>query len=326
MNFLPLKIEVLNKESELRVGEKRSFKCEAYGSRPPAEITWWLDNQKLDGDIYSPAPVDGTTSTSIYTIRPTEAHSNRTLTCRAENKMIKQGILKESWVLDILYPPRLSLKLSSMLEQGEVSEGSGVIFVCNIRSNPAITRMVEWYHNDKLLKQNKNAGILMTSNGENLVLQDVKKEANGNYTCSATNGVPTVGHVVRSEPFHLDVKYHPVCVPEGVKVYGVAKEENVRIQCQVAANPANISFRWTFNNSAEIKHVSHDKFTSNGTVSFFHYKPERELDYGTLMCWSRNSVGEQSKPCVFHIIAAGKPDPVKNCSISNVTSSSFQVN
>ena len=325
MNFLPLKIEVLNKESELQVGEKRSFKCEAYGSRPPADITWWLDNQKLEGDIYSPAPMDGTTSTSIYTIRPTEAHSNRTLTCRAENKMIKQGVLKESWLLDILFPPRLALKLSSMLEKGDVSEGSGVIFVCNIRANPPITRMVEWFHNGHLLKQNKNKGILMTSNGENLVLQDVKKEANGNYTCSATNGVPNVGHTVQSQPFHLDVKYHPVCVPEGVKVYGVAKEENVRIQCQVAANPSNISFRWIFNNSAEIKHVSQDKFTSNGTVSFFHYKPERELDYGTLMCWSRNSVGEQSKPCVFHIIAAGKPDPVKNCSISNVTSSAFQI-
>ena len=325
MNFLPLKIEVLNKESKLQVGEKRSFTCKSYGSRPPADLTWWLDNQKLEGDIYSPAPTDGTTSTSILTIRPTESHSNRTLSCRAENKMIKQGVLKESWPLDIQYPPRLSLELTSMLEGTDVAEGNDVFFVCNIRANPAISRMVEWYHNGKLLRQNQKKGIIMNSSGNNLVLQKVEKEANGNYTCSATNGIPSVGHTVHSKPFHLDVKYHPVCVPEGVKVYGVAKEENVRIQCQVAANPANISFRWTFNNSAEIKHVSSDKFTSNGTVSFFHYKPERELDYGTLMCWSKNIVGEQPKPCVFHIIAAGKPDPVKNCTISNVTSSSFQI-
>jgi hypothetical protein len=110
-----------------------------------------------------------------------------------------------------------------------------------------------------------------------------------------------------------------------VQVYGVAKEERVRIRCQVAANPANLTFRWTFNNSAEIKAVAESKFEGNGTVSLFSYRPERELDYGTLMCWSRNAVGEQQKPCVFHIIAAGKPDPVKNCSIANITSSSFQV-
>ena len=325
MNFLPLKMEVLNKESELQAGIKQTFTCKAYGSRPPAILTWWMGNQRLDGEVYSPVPTDGTTSTSTISIVPTEADTNKTLTCKAENREIRQGILKESWDLDILYPPRITLELSSMLEEQDVAEGNDVFFVCKISSNPPINRMVEWYHNGKLLKQIQKKGIIMNSSGTNLVLQEVKKEANGNYTCSANNGIPHSGHTVYSKPFNLDVKYLPVCVPEGVKVYGVAKEENVRIRCQVAANPSNLTFRWTFNNSAEIKHVSQNKFQSNGTVSLFSYKPERELDYGTLMCWSRNSIGEQQKPCVFHIIAAGKPDPVKNCSISNVTSNSFQI-
>ena len=325
MNFMPLKIEVPNKASQLLAGKKQTFTCKAYGSRPPAVLTWWKENQRVDGEIYSPAPTDGTTSTSTLTIIPTEADTNQTITCKAENREIRQGVLKESWVLNITYPPRITLELSSMLEEKEVAEGNDVFFVCNIQSNPAINRMVEWYHNGKLLRQNQKKGIIMNSSGTNLVLQEVRKEANGNYTCSATNGIPHSGFTVHSTPFNLDVKYHPVCVPEGVKVYGVAKEENVRIRCQVAANPANLTFRWTFNNSAEIKHVSTNKFVSNGSISMFRYKPERELDYGTLMCWSRNSIGEQQKPCVFHIIAAGKPDPVKNCSISNVTSNSFQI-
>ena len=272
--------------------------------------------------------MDGSTSTSTLSLTPRESDTNKTITCRAENPEIRQahGGLRESWTLDVHFPPRISLELSSMLRKQSVAEGNDVFFVCKIFSNPPIDRMVEWYHNDKPLKQNQRKGIIMNSSGTNLVLQKVEKEANGNYTCRATNGVPSVGHYQQSEPFNLDVKYLPVCVPEGVKVYGVAKEENVRIRCQVAANPSNLTFRWTFNNSAEIKDVDKSKFSVNNSVSLFSYKPERELDYGTLMCWSRNDIGEQQKPCVFHIIAAGRPDPVKNCTTSNVNNSAFQIN
>ena len=36
------------------------------------------------------------------------------------------------------------------------------------------------------------------------------------------------------------------------------------------------------------------------------YTPMTELDYGTLLCWGSNSVGQQQKPCVFHVFPAGK--------------------
>ena len=44
---------------------------------------------------------------------------------------------------------------------------------------------------------------------------------------------------------------------------------------------------------------------TNGSTSLLTFTPTRTLEYGTLMCWSRNSVGEQRDPCIFHIIAAG---------------------
>ena len=326
MNFLPVKISVTEKATLLLAGTQQTFTCRAFGSRPPAMLTWWLDNQRLDGGkVYAPASTDGTTSTSTLTIIPKEVDTNKTLTCRAENTEIRQGVLKDSWTLDVRYPPKISLRLSSMLASEDVAEGNDVLLECKIKANPRMDRMVEWFHNKQPLKQNQRKGILFTSSGTNLVLQEVKKEANGNYTCRATNGVPHTGFYAESQPFHLDVKYLPVCVPEGVKVYGVAKEENVRIRCQVAANPSNLTFRWTFNNSAEIKDVDKNKFTTNNTISLFSYKPERELDYGTLMCWSRNDIGEQQKPCVFHIIAAGRPDPAKNCTTSNINSSAFEI-
>ena len=43
------------------------------------------------------------------------------------------------------------------------------------------------------------------------------------------------------------------------------------------------------------------------------------------MCWARNLAGEQRQPCVFHIISAGKPDPVHNCTAHNVTAEAVQI-
>lgn len=55
------------------------------------------------------------------------------------------------------------------------------------------------------------------------------------------------------------------------------------------------------------------------------YSPVNELDYGTVMCWANNLAGRQVEPCIFHVIAAGKPDPPFNCTITNQTSESLEV-
>ena len=65
------------------------------------------------------------------------------------------------------------------------------------------------------------------------------------------------------------------------------------------------AFRWTFNNSAEAKDVEQRFIKSNGSQSILTFTPTRQLEYGTLMCWSENMVGAQKNPCIFHIIAAG---------------------
>ena len=52
---------------------------------------------------------------------------------------------------------------------------------------------------------------------------------------------------------------------------------------------------------------------------------QTEMDYGTLMCWATNSIGRMERPCVFHVIPAGKPDPVHNCTVRNQTYSTLYV-
>ena len=49
------------------------------------------------------------------------------------------------------------------------------------------------------------------------------------------------------------------------------------------------------------------------------------MDYGSLMCWASNSIGRMEHPCIFHLIPAGKPDPVHNCTVRNQTISTLHV-
>jgi len=89
----------------------------------------------------------------------------------------------------------------------------------------------------------------------------------------------------------------------------VAKQEKANISCQVDANPPEVQFRWTFNNSAESIDVSPGHIARAGTSSVVSYTPMTELDYGTLLCWASNRIGAQQVPCVYHIIPAGELTP-----------------
>lgn len=98
----------------------------------------------------------------------------------------------------------------------------------------------------------------------------------------------------------------PTCKPNQTKVHGVAKQEKANISCQVDANPPEVQFRWTFNNSAESIDVAAGHIARAGTSSIVSYTPMTELDYGTLLCWATNRIGHQQVPCVYHIIPAGE--------------------
>lgn len=119
----------------------------------------------------------------------------------------------------------------------------------------------------------------------------------------------------------------PLCRIDQKRVYGVARNEDAKVSCEVDSYPPPLTFKWSFNNSAETIEVPQARF-HNGkdhTQSLLTYTPLTELDYGTVMCWAENTAGRQKDPCVFHIIAAGKPDPPFNCSLLNQTTESLEV-
>lgn len=99
----------------------------------------------------------------------------------------------------------------------------------------------------------------------------------------------------------------PFCRPGQHRVYGVARHEEARISCDLDANPSNsLHFRWLFNSSAGVIELPASTWTAEGSRSVARYLPSSDLDFGSLLCSAHNSIGQQSVPCLYHVIPAGK--------------------
>lgn len=106
-------------------------------------------------------------------------------------------------------------------------------------------------------------------------------------------------------------------------LYGAARMESVKVRCEVDADPSDVTFTWSFNNSNENMQITNH--IADGASSTVTYTPKTEYDYGTLYCWGGNAIGTQREPCIFTVIPAGPPDPVRNCSLINQTEDSIRV-
>lgn len=56
----------------------------------------------------------------------------------------------------------------------------------------------------------------------------------------------------------------PTCAQNQRKVYGIAKQEDAKVMCTVDANPREVEFSWTFNNSAESIDVATNHILRSG--------------------------------------------------------------
>ncbi|KAF6200039.1 hypothetical protein GE061_006339 [Apolygus lucorum] len=195
--------------------------------------------------------------------------------------------------------PETTIHLGTSLNPDNIREGSDVYFDCYVKAEPPVYK-VEWRHNSRPLNHNIGQGVIISN--QSLVLQGVSRNSAGNYSCVGFN---TEGDG-ESSPFYLNVLFAPTCKPNQNRVHGVAKQERANISCEVDSNPTDVTFRWTFNNSAESMAVQSNRIEMHGTSSTVSYTPTSELDYGTLLCWATNRIGHQKVPCLYHIIAAGK--------------------
>lgn len=65
------------------------------------------------------------------------------------------------------------------------------------------------------------------------------------------------------------------------------------------------------NNSVDLEYFSHCEicFYTDGGWSGVMFVARSQQDYGSLQCWAENAVGKMAKPCLFHVVPAGKNIP-----------------
>ncbi|KAF7391114.1 hypothetical protein HZH66_009594 [Vespula vulgaris] len=236
----------------------------------------------------------------------------------------------------ILDAPIVTLKMGSSLDPKRIKEGDDVYFECTVRSNPRAYKLT-WFHEEEELHHDVTAGIVLSDHS--LVLQSITRESAGRYTCMATN---LEGHE-SSNIVNLEVMFSPICkhvlnfggwryqnatpppfnVPEDV--HGALKHETISLVCEVEANPTTVTFHWTFNSSGDLNDIPSTKYSSESTISRLNYTPSTDMDYGTLGCWASNVVGQSKQPCLYQVIAAGRPYPLQNCTAYNQSDSWIKI-
>ncbi|XP_071872207.1 nephrin isoform X8 [Bombus fervidus] len=320
MHLKPLSVAILsNEHAPLSAGRKYDINCMTVGSRPPAKLSWYMDGKKLT-NYTEKVSQDGNMTSSTLILKPTLLDHDKVITCRAENFEIQRGIVEDTWKLNVFFVPILHLELGSNMNPDDIEEGDDVYFECKVHANPGAYKVI-WRHNGNIIQNNAKNGVIVQQYG--LALREVNRSQAGNYTCIASN-VEGDGY---SNTVELKIMYKPICLPDQKRIYGVARHEDARVTCSVEAYPSPDSFRWTFNNTEEMVDVPQARYknSTRHSQSILIYRPITEMDYGTVFCWASNTAGQQKNACIFHIIPAGKPESLYNCTLSNQTTDSLSV-
>ncbi|XP_062702027.1 hemicentin-1 [Aedes albopictus] len=317
VNLKPVAVHIMVKEKFVSADKHYDIECKSSGSRPAATITWHKGGDKIVKSSKNFAET-GNQSLSVLSFTPKVDDDGKYLTCRAENTLIPNSGIEDKWRLVVHYTPIVTLKMGSSLNPDDIKEGDDIYFDCHIQSNPKPYKLA-WYHNGNELHHNVTAGIILSDHS--LALQGVSRNLAGEYTCKAAN---TEGRGT-SNQVELRVRYAPVCATDREELLGALKHETLQLKCEVDASPPAESFHWTFNSSGEQTELPARLHSSETGLSRLNYTPTSDLDYGTISCWGRNAIGVQKTPCVFQVVAAGRPFALQNCTISNQSSDSLHI-
>ncbi|KAK7065774.1 hypothetical protein SK128_012107 [Halocaridina rubra] len=88
-------VKITGADIPLSADESSLIICESTGSRPPATLTWWIDDAQVI-EAARQIVQDGNTSRSSLQLQPREHHDGAVLSCRAENSLLRATAIEDS--------------------------------------------------------------------------------------------------------------------------------------------------------------------------------------------------------------------------------------
>ncbi|RZF42852.1 hypothetical protein LSTR_LSTR003676, partial [Laodelphax striatellus] len=318
LNLSPLWVRLVGENKPLSAGAFYEFKCEVVGARPSPHITWWKDSLLLPNSTQTTSS-DGNRTVSTLIFSPLVSDHESVLTCKTASTYDGNELPPaDSWTLNVRHIPIVSILMLRSPNISTVEEGSSVSMKCVIDANPPVYKVV-WKHNDKLISVNGSDGFVFDN--QILLINNCSRSHSGFYSCIASN---QEGDGL-SDKLRLDVKFAPVCRPGQKTTVLAARHESAEIVCEVEANPADVSFTWRLDRDSSDSLDERVEFSVEDTRSTAVITPHSVADYGTFTCSATNQLGRQKVPCLFHLIPAGKPDMLSNCTILNQTLDGLEI-
>ncbi|KAH7976336.1 hypothetical protein HPB52_012166 [Rhipicephalus sanguineus] len=308
--------------------KSKSFECEATGSRPAANVTWFLDGIAIDPS-FSRSVSAGNVTTSMLLL-PASAQSGQLLECRAINGNLPEsrGVLSRFLKVDM-----------SRLNSSHIVEGADVYMECSVLAASKVIEVI-WRHEGARMKglagDDDPSDAFVTS--RYLVIRGLTAEQSGRYTCTANTAD---GESVESVPLELRVRHAPRCGVHRDRVLTARPNEQLNVTCDVSADPGeDLHFFWIAEDDAgNRRHVTRTEGTSIRTQDAhsgeglpklrrsnqLEVLVDAHLFHGTLLCWARNAVGTQREPCRQRFQLRRERASSLDCTVGNYTDTSFSI-
>ena len=294
LTFLPSQVVIQGAEKSLSAGVAHRLECHAKGGRPEPTLQWWLGHHPL---------VDSkqTGEVSVLEITPGPSENGKPIRCTARVPKLGRASSKEASVnLNVTFLTSVEV----VAPKWTVTEGEDVVLTCQAKANPP-PREVQWY------KNNQTFGL--PSRDFTLQLKAVDRQVSGNFSCKASNQEGSKSSLTKP----LVVSFPPVCrdQPRSLRV---SLHQQVAVGCRVLAVPSsNVSFKWDFKAVEEdaVVEILGNQTKMSNLSSELKYMPRSTNDFGTLLCWADNGVGQMSKPCTIDLLPFSPPSPPHNCTL-----------
>ncbi|CAG4931520.1 unnamed protein product [Parnassius apollo] len=289
-------------DGALRSGETVTAQCEAYGSHPPPDITWRLNNKRLKKHSNQTWDNSLQAAISFIQITPTMADNQATLTCEAVNPIMPSERNSKADVinLNVTFGPKVEIMKLDDEKRNEVVELDPLHLKCDVKANPPADKYM-WYFNDMKIKPGGMWGDDISTN--ELFIDEVSRRHAGQYACAASN---TIGET-RADPISIIVLYPPECKKPGITL------DKETLNCNVKGLPVPDTYFW------HIQQIDHDiqhLTTGSSSLSLDHVAGPLSENLN-VSCEAENGIASQYKSCT-KIISLGhlRPPQPQQCDLA----------